>query len=129
MSLTRSAKLSMALSAGDVRAVVAEALVETLSFRRWRPMRELMLLALLGGEEVAVVVEAMEEAAEGLRDGMRRGGGGGGAPVFPKDEVEEAESDRERSVAAPLEGVEGLLSLAAAAMARSRIESSSRRLL
>lgn len=134
-SLTRSAKLSGVASDGGERDMVVdvEALVEVLSFLRCsgrRSLRELTLLDLLGGDEVTVD-DAVDEATDGLRDGVRRGGGGGGGTALPKDEVEDSDPDRERSVPARLEGVDGLASLvaAAAALARSRRESSSRRLL
>lgn len=72
--------------------------------------------------------EASEEAVEALRRG---GGGGGGGLGVPKEEVEDSEPERERSVP-------GrrcccclllLLLLAAASLALSRIDSSSRLLL
>lgn len=141
-SLTRSAKLSEVASDGGERDVVVdddaevEIEVEVLSFLRCsgrRSLRELTLLDLLGGDEVTAdeaADEAVDEATEGLRDGVRRGGGGGGGRPLPKDEVEDSEPDRERSVPVRLRGVDGLVSpLAAAALARSRRESSSQRLL
>lgn len=132
-SLTRSAKLSEVASDGGERDVEVEddAVVEVLSFLRCsgrRSLRELTLLDLLGGDEV-IADEDVDEATEGLRDGVRRGGGGGGGILLPKDEVEDSDPERDRSVPARLEGVEGLVSFAAAALARSRRESSSQRLL
>lgn len=136
-SLTRSAKLSEVASDGGERDVDVydDAVVEVLSFLRCsgrRSLRELTLLDLLGGDEVIAdeaADEAVDEATEGLRDGVRRGGGGGGGTPLPKDEVDDSDPDRERSVPARLSGVDGLASFAAAALARSRRESSSQRLL
>lgn len=136
-SLTRSVKLSEVASEGGERDVVVEddALVEVLSFLRCsgrRSLRELTLLDLLGGDEVIAdeaADEAVDDATDGLRDGVRRGGGGGGGTPLPKDEVDDSDPDRERSVPARLRGVDGLASFAAAALARSRRESSSQRLL